>query len=116
MKKVLVFLLVCLSSTVMFAQNHYQVIVPDEYQGINMIINASIVIDGVTQADPNLELGVFSVTTGECRASKYPGMTTPFHTYYYNTSVKAIDGELLTYKVYNHAKSSPCFGRRSVPP
>ena len=102
MKKVLVFLLVCLSSTVMFAQNHYQVIVPDEYQGINMIINASIVIDGVTQADPNLELGVFSVTTGECRASKYPGMTTPFGTYYYNTSVKAIDGELLTYKVYNH--------------
>ena len=102
MKKVLVFLLVCLSSTVMFAQTHYQVIVPDGNEGTNMFINASIVIDGVTQADPNLELGVFSVATGECRGAKFPGKSTPFGTYYYNTAVKAANGEVLTYKVYNH--------------
>lgn len=93
-----------MSSTVLFAQTtpHFTQIVPDGYNGFTMIINASVVINGETQADPNLELGVFSVATGECRATKYPGSSTPFGTYYYNLSVKAVEGELLTYKLYNH--------------
>ena len=102
MKKVLVFLLACLSSTVLFAQNHYTVVVPEGQDGSNMFFNASIVIDGETQTDTNLEFGVFSATTGECRGTKFPGRPSPFGTFVFNTAVYALTGEVLTYKVYNH--------------
>ena len=102
MKKLLVFLLMCLSSTVMFAQAAYTPIVPEGSQGTNMIINAAIVIDNEPQANNNLELGVFSVATGECRGTRFPGSATPFGTFYYNVTVMGVEGELLTYKVYDH--------------
>ena len=107
MKKVLVFLLAILSSTVLFAQSesgeHFSPIVPDEYGGINMMINAVIVIDGVEQANTNLELAAFDTESGECRGTKFPPRTLPNGRIYYAVSVKGVDGESYTYKLYDHA-------------
>ena len=100
MKKVLVFLLACLSSTMLFAQEY--AFTPDEtgYGGTPMVINASVVINDVTQTSLNLELGVFSVDD-VCRGCAY-GTTNSQGKVYYNITVKAPAGELLTYKLYNH--------------
>ena len=104
MKKVLVFLLVCLSSTLMFGQDaHWTKVNAPDYGGIYMNINTVIVIDGVEQQNTSLEFGVFDVATGECRGVKYPPRTLPNGRVYYATGVFGQAGESYTYAVYDHA-------------
>ena len=84
----------------LFAQEY--AFTPDEtgYGGTPMVINASVVINDVTQTSLNLELGVFSVDD-VCRGCAY-GTTNSQGKVYYNITVKAPAGEWLTYKLYNH--------------
>ena len=107
MKKVLVFLLVCLSSTVLFGQTHWTKVNAPDYGGIYMNINTVIVIDGVEQQDANLEFGVFTIdeVTGKyvCRGVKYPPRTLPNGRVYYATGVYGQTGESYIYAVYDHA-------------
>ena len=103
MKKILVFLLICLSSITLFAQSaHFEIIKPEGQSGDNMFINAVIVINGEEQANTALELGVFDAATGECRGTKYPPRQLPNGRIYYAVPVFALTGDLLTYRLYDH--------------
>ena len=106
MKKVLAFLFICLSSTVMFAQAHWTPLVAPEYDGDYMAINASIFINDVEQFDDNLELAVFvdlgNGELGECRAVRYPARVLPNGVYYYSLTVKGQENELYTFRLYDH--------------
>ena len=106
MKKVLVFLLAILSSTVLLAQSesgeHFVPITPDDFGGMGMMVNTVIVIDGEEQYNPNLEIAAFDVVTGECRGTKYPPRTLPNGRIYYALSVNGVVGEYYTYKLYDH--------------
>lgn len=103
MKKVLVFLLACLASTVAFAA-HYQ----PNYQGCGPMFTKLIgvfVIDGVEQHNPNTEIGVFD-QDGICR-----GTCTPNHLvlpdqgidrYTYNVRWRGVEGySIMTLKVWD---------------
>ena len=73
MKKVLVFLLACLTGTVMFAQtpqagHHWAPVTSNE----TMRATSVVIIDDVEQANLQLEIGVFCVETGICRGSSLP--------------------------------------------
>ena len=102
MKKVLVFLLVCLSSTMMFGQAHWSQQIPATWDGTTMTVNAAVYIDGVDQENRQLEIGLFDVATDACRGVKYLPKLTPMGTYYYSINVKGVAGELYTFKLYDH--------------
>ena len=73
MKRVLVFLLACLTGTVMFAQtpqagHHWAPVTSNE----TMRATSVVIIDDVEQANLQLEIGVFCVETGICRGSSLP--------------------------------------------
>ena len=105
MKKVLVFLLACLASSVAFAATtHYQ----PNYQGCGSQFTKLIgvlVIDGVEQHNPNTEIGVFD-QDGICR-----GACTPNHLvlpdqgidrYTYNVRWRGVEGySIMTLKVWD---------------
>ena len=100
MKKALVILMACLSSTLMFGQTtlHWEPNL-DNSTGISMTITAAVQIDGVTQANLNLELGVF---VGDvCRAAKLPS-NNPFGYTTYGLTIYAEDGDPLTFRLYDH--------------
>ncbi len=104
MKKVLAFLFICLSCTMMFAQTHWTSTDAPDYEGNYMVIAAVIMIDGVEQFNDNLELAVFvDEENGACRGVKYPPRTLPNGRKYYSTSVFGQTGETYTYKLYDHA-------------
>ena len=102
MKKVLVFLLVCLSSTMMFGQAHWSQQIPATWDGTTMTVNAAVYIDGVDQENRQLEIGLFDVATDACRGVKYLPKLTPMGTYYYSINVKGVAGEVYTFKLYDH--------------
>ena len=103
MKKVLVFLLMCLSSTVMFAQApHYEFTVADGNDGNYMTFNAVIQIDGEEQYNTNLELALFETVGGVCRGTKFPPRTLPNGRVYYSVSTYGETNEMYTFKVYDH--------------
>ena len=92
--------MVCLSSTLMFAQTtlHWEPNLQNS-TGISMTITAAVQIDGVTQANLNLELGVF---VGDvCRAAKLPS-NNPFGYTTYGLTIYAEDGDPLTFRLYDH--------------
>ena len=90
----------------MFAQAHWSPIVAPNYDGDYMAINASIFIDGVEQFDDNLEIAVFvdlgNGEIGDCRAVRYPARVLPNGVYYYSLTVKGEEGELYTYRLFDH--------------
>ncbi|MBQ1758129.1 MAG: hypothetical protein IIZ94_00465 [Prevotella sp.] len=100
MKKILVYLLVCMSCTVVRAQMqpHWtSVPIGDK----TMICTCVLRIDGVEQANPNLELGVFS-NDGVCRGTKFPKQVPTTGTWAYQLVIKGIEGFTYTFKVYDH--------------
>ena len=115
MKKVLVFLL-CLSSTMMFAQTlHYQIDNSGcEPQRITM--TGVFMVDGVEiyngegmqfEGGKNIEIGVFD-QDGNCRGTKFPtwrasASGVPVNKYIYQLQIWGTDGMTYpTFKVYDH--------------
>ena len=116
MKKVLVFLL-CLSSTMLFAQTlHYQI----DNSGCKpqkTTVTGVFMVDGVeiyngegmqNQGGQNIEIGVFD-QDGNCRGTKFPtwrGTTNAgvvFNKYIYQLQIWGTDGMYYpTFKVYDH--------------
>ena len=108
MKKVLVFLLACLSSTALLAQDpYYQPQNATGGTGNTMDITISVVLNGdiLGEDDIQYELAVFTNNgNGVCRSTVYPGYwSTKKHTLTFGESLmgQSSDG-LLSYKLYNH--------------
>ena len=102
MKKVLVFFLICLSSTVMFAQDklHWT---PEAIGNIGMTMTCTSVlqIDGELQKNPNLEIGVFS-NDGKCRGANLPLYRSKNDQWIYLLLIQGAEGWTYTLKVYDH--------------
>lgn len=89
----------------MFAQQlptHWTAVHVD---GNSMTMTAELQFDGVTQANTNLEIGMFSSVDGNCRATRRP-IITPFGTYIYAFTFHGINGETYIPRIWNHATDS----------
>ena len=102
MKKALVFLLFCLSSTMVLAQKqlHWT---PEPFGDINSTMTCTSVlqIDGIEQKNSNLEIGVFS-NDGKCRGAKLPLYRSKSDQWLYQLVIKGAEGLTYTFKVYDH--------------
>ena len=103
MKKVLVFLMACLASTVMFAQTlplHYTV-VTSGVEAFNTKLYVILKIDGVEQKTTDLEVGAFD-QYGVCRGAKRPTYRQATDQYIYMLQLKGNQGDTYyTFKVYD---------------
>ena len=104
MKKVLVLLLLCLSSTVMvFGQEtpalHWT---PVEVKAEPMAMSAILVIDDVEQGEAslNFEIGIFD-QNGVCRGAKLPRLKKG--RYKYSPVIFGDSGYTYTCRIYDHA-------------
>ena len=117
MKKVLVFLLLCLSSTMMFAANpplHYQ-IDGTGCDPMQTTITGVFMVDGVeiyngegmqNQGGQNIEIGVFD-QDGNCRGTKFPTWRNSAKKYIYQLQLRGNAGMYYpTFKVYDHGTES----------
>ena len=102
MKKSLLFIIACFASASMFAAGeHYQI----NNQGMGSQytkLNGVLVIDGVEQANPNLEIGVFD-QDGICRGAKKPTKRQATGQYIYLLQIRGNDGFTYTFRVWDHA-------------
>ena len=111
MKKVLVFLIACLASTVMFAQEHeWSVVTVDLTQNQTLKITSVFAIDHVQvyngegmqgQGGQNIEIGAFS-QDGVCRCSKFPVWDSKNNRYQYNLQIYGNAGFTYTFRVFDH--------------
>ena len=110
MKKVLAFLIVCLSSTMMFAQETHwtQVTTGEGVAGTNTSMTGMLYIDHVLYYDQAqgitpefLEIGVFD-QDGVCRAAKLPAYRANKDQWIYQMIIKGGEGFSYTFKVYDH--------------
>ena len=107
MKKVLVFLVLCLASTAMFAQQtqtHYTMN-PSGCAGTNCFVNCNLYIDGEIVANPNLEIGVFD-QDDVCRGARLPVYVQRYDWYYYNITCKGYEGCVYHFKIWDHSTDS----------
>lgn len=102
MKKVLVLLLACLSSSMLLAQNHYH---PDTGVGeLTMTGYCVVQINEEEQFSESYELGVFLKNDlTACRGAALVNMDyyNNFHHYFYLPTIYGISGEEMTFKLYN---------------
>ena len=111
MKKVLVFLIACLASTVMFAQEHaWSPVNYDLSQPNTLKITSVFAIDHVQvyngegmqgQGGQNIEIGAFS-QDGVCRCSKFPTWDSKNNRYQYNLQIYGDAGFTYTFRVFDH--------------
>ena len=100
MKKALVFLLVCLSSSMLLAQNHWSNQSPS---ATNMGVTCVVQIDGVQSESDQIELGAFNGDM--CCGSQMP-MSNPFlGGVVYMIQVSGADGDKFTFKLFDHAQN-----------
>jgi hypothetical protein len=110
MKKLLIFLLVCFSSTLMFAQApalHYTV---ENVGSLNMTMYTMISIDDVLQnvsADDGsttgvTEIGVFD-QNGKCRYAGYPSWKKKAQRWVYGMAIQGNAGFTYSFKLYDHS-------------
>ena len=101
MKKLLVFILAFLSSTVMFAQTHYTVNT-DGCGAFWTKLFCVLTIDGEEQYNTNLEIGVFD-QDGFCRGAK-KGIENPrTGRVIFQLQMKGVEGyTVFSFKVYDH--------------
>ncbi|MBO6027073.1 MAG: T9SS type A sorting domain-containing protein [Bacteroidales bacterium] len=80
--------------------NHWTVITGTQY---NMTVKGIIVIDGVTQANNQLEIGAFC--GDECRGSRTAALFPPTGEYPVMLTVvsNVYSGETITFRIYDHA-------------
>ena len=98
MKKLIVFLVVCLSVGVLHA-NHWIPIDEGQY-AYSMTIYGVIKIDGVEQYSDQLEVGVFC--GDECRGAAFANEFFLTHCYLAELNVYGENGHQLTFKLYDH--------------
>lgn len=82
------------------AQTHWSAISGTQY---NMTVKGIIVIDGVTQANNQLEIGAFC--GDECRGSRLAALFPPTGEYPVMLTVvsNVFSGETITFRIYDHA-------------
>ena len=112
MKRLLVFLLICMSSIGLFAQFHYQVVTTGVSSGSQTTMTAKFMINGVEeehQTDPTygesnslgyIEIGVFD-QNGDCRGTKR-GRWYKSTRWVYQLQFRGEEGFTYTFKVYDH--------------
>ena len=111
MKKLLVVLL-CLSSTVLFAQTLHYTVDATDCEAYFTKVTGVLMIDGVEvyngegmqyEGGGNLEIGVFD-QNGVCRGAKKPTWRSKSNQWVYQLMMKGYVGcEYPTFKIYNHA-------------
>ena len=110
MKKLLVLLMACLASSVMFGQLHYTVN-NTGVQSATLKVFCVLTIDGVEEYNGEgmqnegggyLEIGVFD-QDGECRGAKKPTWRSKSNQWIYSLQIKGNDGFTYSFKVYDHA-------------
>ena len=102
MKKVLVFLLICLSSTVMFAQDLHWTMVTTGVAGMNTSMTGVLYIDHEMHPNPEfLEIGVFD-QNDVCRGAKLPKWNNNKQKWIYQLIIKGDDDFTYYFKIYDH--------------
>ena len=105
MKKLLILLVICLSSTMMFAQTipaHYvPVTTGQDLAGQNLSLTGYLAIDHVYQDNEFLEIGVFD-QDGVCRAAKVAKWYPKGQKYIFQLVIKGNEGFVYDCKVYDH--------------
>ena len=102
MRKLFALLLLCLSSTVMFAQDLHYTVSTDGCASTNTIMTGLMYIDYVEQKNDNLEIGVFD-QDGICRGAKRPVYRAQTDQYIYSIIIHGNDGFAYpTFKIYDH--------------
>jgi hypothetical protein len=101
MKKTLVFILACLFSTAMFAQEMHWT--PDNTDAgpLPMTLTCEVYFEGVAQANVDLELGAFAGDI--CRGAKYPPRVLPNAHVVFQMGCYGIAGETITFKLFDHS-------------
>ena len=106
MKKVLVFLLICLSSTVVLAQRatatHWTPVIGEN----NMTMTSVLVLDGVEQYEAalNYEIGLFD-EAGVCRGAKLPKRKASSGRYIYSLMIQQGTGGY-TLRIWDHGTNN----------
>ena len=109
MKKLLVFILLCVSSTIMFAQQldldlHYTAS-NEGCAAFKTYMTSLLYINDVEQKNGNLEVGVFD-QDGICRGAKLPKYRANKDYWYYQIEIFGDEGFSYTFKVYDHVSES----------
>jgi hypothetical protein len=99
MKKVIVLIIACFASSMLFA-NHWVSENPGNYTLV-MALNGVIQINGVEQASDQLEVGAFS--NGECRGSQMASVFPFTGQYIIMLSIDGENGDMITFKLYDHS-------------
>lgn len=101
MKKLIIFLVACLSVGMLHA-NHWTPIEEGQY-AYSMTIWGVISIDGVEQYSDQLEVGVFC--GDECRGTAFASEFFLTHRYLAEMNVYGENGHQLTFKLYDHSSN-----------
>ena len=101
MKKVFVFLLACLSSTILFAQTQELHWTPVPVGDFNMSMTCMFMIDGEEQHNQYIEIGVFD-QNDVCRGAKLPKYKSSGDHWYYQIIIYGLSGYTYTFKAYDH--------------
>lgn len=99
MKKLIVLLVACMASSMLFA-NHWESENPGNYSLV-MALNGVIQINGVEQASDMLEVGAFC--NGECRGSQMASVFPFTGRYIIMLSIDGENGDQITFKLYDHS-------------
>lgn len=99
MKKLIVLLVACMASNMLFA-NHWTSENPGNYSLV-MALNGVIQINGVEQASDQLEVGAFC--NGECRGSQMASVFPFTGRYIIMLSIDGENGDQITFKLYDHS-------------
>ena len=104
MKKVLVLLFICLTSTMMFGQTQtpWGPVNSEGVSGVGMTVTGLFYIDGVEQKNGQVEIGVFTTDEGLIRASQMPIYRATKDQWLYMITIYGIDGETYTFKAWDH--------------
>lgn len=99
MKKLIVLLVACMASSMLFA-NHWESENPGNYSLV-MALNGIIQINGEEQASDQLEVGAFC--NGECRGSQMASVFPFTGRYIIMLSIDGENGDQITFKLYDHS-------------
>ena len=107
MKKVLVFILACLSSSMMLAQELHYTAISQGTAGTRTYMTGMLYIDHVlyydgVQTPQNLEIGVFD-QDGVCRGAKLPTYRANKDQWIYQITIYGDEGFEYTFEIYDHA-------------
>ena len=100
MKRTVLFMVFMTLMNIVWGQTHWTVITGTQY---NMTVKGIIVIDGVTQANNQLEIGAFCGE--ECRGSRKAALFPPTGEYPVMLTVvsNVYSGETITFRIYDHS-------------